>query len=352
MQLRTLWPFVLVLGCQPSSVPNQPKPTPPAASGAAQPGPTSTATASPGPTSAPGGDTGTTVTTMDAEPRVALERFDQKLSGPWLSRDGKLVALSNRYVRADTPPTLDPDRGRNHVLALVEVARDKTLSRVAYPAKPNDPNEVSAALAAAQAELGKRPWEPLEALTVETDPDWPVRVHGLGTSMPQLARGQGLTVQYHEPVLRVTDATGRQLFTKKVPHWSNPPASVGGDRCTIYSDLAQAWVDRARGVLAVEVGYSAHPRQCQFSSALHVIRLPAGKPVPAPKPKPARPTKGTPTKGAHCTVTDSNGPLPGGKRETRGCGPGESCLCESRAGYSCSGTCQPSSSVGIIGGGR
>lgn len=53
---------------------------------------------------------------------------------------------------------------------------------------------------------------------------------------------------------------------------------------------------------------------------------------------------GTPAPGAaSCTVSDDNGPLPGGKRVTTGCDPNEVCVCEAQAGYSCRGHCAPAS---------
>jgi hypothetical protein len=46
-----------------------------------------------------------------------------------------------------------------------------------------------------------------------------------------------------------------------------------------------------------------------------------------------------PPNGAACSVTDDNGPLPGGRQITHGCAPNELCVCEVQAGYSCSGRC-------------
>jgi hypothetical protein len=43
--------------------------------------------------------------------------------------------------------------------------------------------------------------------------------------------------------------------------------------------------------------------------------------------------------GAACTVTDSNGPEPGGTR-TDSCPEGQSCFCDRAGGYACAGTCR------------
>lgn len=50
---------------------------------------------------------------------------------------------------------------------------------------------------------------------------------------------------------------------------------------------------------------------------------------------------GTPPPGAAaCTVTDANGPLPGGEGAS-GCAENEVCVCEVQAGYGCRGRCAP-----------
>jgi hypothetical protein len=57
-------------------------------------------------------------------------------------------------------------------------------------------------------------------------------------------------------------------------------------------------------------------------------------PLAATKPEASREA------GQKCTVTDSNGPLEGGELVTQGCSAGQSCVCTTQAGYSCSGTCR------------
>ncbi len=253
MQIRALGACVLLAACQPTVPQTHPEPEQPPASRAA-----------------------TTVTNLDkAHPQAALQRFEQQMQAPLVSKDGSLVALSNRFVRTDTPPAKARDLKRNHVLAIVDVTKDRTTSRVAYPLSPDDSTAVSAALAKAQALLAKHEWEPLKALTIVADEQWPARTHGLGTTMPQMAGGAGLTVQFHEPELLVRGPKGQQILTAKLASWSTPPGGSHG--CLVHTDLAQAWASRRHGVLAVEVAFSASPHHCDFAPALHVVRFGGSK---------------------------------------------------------------------------
>jgi hypothetical protein len=47
-----------------------------------------------------------------------------------------------------------------------------------------------------------------------------------------------------------------------------------------------------------------------------------------------------PTTDKPCSISDSNGPLPGGTSSATGCAPDEYCHCNAQAGYSCSGFCR------------
>jgi hypothetical protein len=53
-----------------------------------------------------------------------------------------------------------------------------------------------------------------------------------------------------------------------------------------------------------------------------------------------------PTTDKRCSVSDSNGPLPGGTSNTTGCAPNEYCHCDAQAGYSCSGFCRKRAAAG------
>jgi hypothetical protein len=270
MQLKALGACALLAACQPSVPQAHPAPgEAPAGTASGRYGPSSEARSV-----NPDAGTETTVQRLDeAEPQEALRRFEQELHTPLVSRDGKLVALSNRFVRVDGPPSMTPHMRRNHVIAIVDVALDKATSRVATPPSLTDAEAVRTALAQARALLAKHEWEPLTALTMGADTQWPARVHGLGTTMPQWGRGEGLTVQFHEPNLRLIGPKGQQLFEAKLLAWSNTPTS--GQGCLIYTDLLQAWVSRRHRVLAVELAFSASPHHCDFAPALHVIRFPA-----------------------------------------------------------------------------
>jgi hypothetical protein len=64
---------------------------------------------------------------------------------------------------------------------------------------------------------------------------------------------------------------------------------------------------------------------------------------PTPPPTKTQPglvgVEGRESGGAASTVTDSNGPEPGGTR-TDSCPEGQHCVCDRAGGYSCAGTCQ------------
>ncbi|MBW2453708.1 MAG: hypothetical protein JRI68_04320 [Deltaproteobacteria bacterium] len=259
MSHRALWAWALLVACQPSVPTDHPE------SGQG-PG---------GATEAGGAEIDTTVTSAGSlPPREALARFEQDLGPPQLSHDGSLLALSNRFVRADTPPSSHHDLRRNHVLAIVQVAHDKTVSQVDFPS-PSDGRAVREALADAQALLDEHQWEPLQPLTMEPDEAWPLRTRGVAKTLPQRGRGEDLLVQFHEPKLIVTGPAGRPIHEVELPDWSKPPGGIGSDPCTIYADLVQAWVSRQHRVLVVEVAYSADPQSCRFAPALHVLPLPA-----------------------------------------------------------------------------
>ncbi len=72
----------------------------------------------------------------------------------------------------------------------------------------------------------------------------------------------------------------------------------------------------------------------------------APEPTTEPEPTKTKPglvgTDGGEPAGASCTITDSNGPEPGGTR-TASCPEGQQCVCDRAGGYSCAGTCRPSS---------
>ncbi|MCA9641947.1 MAG: hypothetical protein H6718_11450 [Polyangiaceae bacterium] len=68
---------------------------------------------------------------------------------------------------------------------------------------------------------------------------------------------------------------------------------------------------------------------------------PSSDPEPEPEPEGQLTGVGEVGSGSgkRCSVKDDNGPLPGGNITASGCDAGETCRCESQAGYSCSGVC-------------
>jgi hypothetical protein len=166
---------------------------------------------------------------------------------PAVSDDGTTIAVANDVslgARGDSRVQLD----------LIDVARDETVRRI-----------------------------------VVFDPDFPMARSGepkarrvLGeTSWVKLSSGDGLSLEYREPVLVVRDVTtGRELLRKAEPRWSEK----AGPRCPGCADcpaplanVTQVWSDHARGLLLVAVGFLGGSDLCwEPSDEYHVVRLPPG----------------------------------------------------------------------------
>ncbi|MFO0756368.1 MAG: hypothetical protein U0359_07750 [Byssovorax sp.] len=195
---------------------------------------------------------------------LAQERqaFEARLASPLLSSDGKTILLGPRVI---------DDGASIAYLTLLDIDRDREARAITAGAA--DPPDVQRArLAEARALLDTLGGSPLVAYETSADPTGRERVHGLGSSLPMAATGEGLRVRFHEPTLIADEPAGRAIFTRAFPAWSQR-GPVAGERCLAYADLRRVWGRRSLGVLLVEIGYSASPHFCTFAPALHPVRI-------------------------------------------------------------------------------
>ncbi len=166
---------------------------------------------------------------------------------PAVSDDGTTIAVANDVslgARGDSRVQLD----------LIDVARDETVRRIVvfdpdYPmARSGEPK--------ARRVLGERSWV-------------------------KLASGDGLSLEYREPVLVVREVTtGLELLRKAEPRWSQK----AGPRCPGCADcpaqlanVTQVWSDHARGLLLVAVSFLGGSDLCwEPPDEDHVVRLSPG----------------------------------------------------------------------------
>jgi hypothetical protein len=193
---------------------------------------------------------------------------------PAVSDDGTTIAVANDVslgARGDSRVELD----------LLDVARDEVVRRIIvfdpdYPmARSGEPK--------ARRVLAERSWVKLSAAVVEEDPGSPVRQGGVGAALrSNRASGDGLSLEYREPVLVVRDAaTGAELLRTAEPRWSEKP----GPRCPGCGDcpaplanVTQVWSDRAHGLLLVAVGFFGGSDLCwEPPDEYHVVRVPVGR---------------------------------------------------------------------------
>ncbi len=192
---------------------------------------------------------------------------------PAVSDDGTTIAVANDVslgARDESRVQLD----------LIDAARDEVVRRIIvfdpdFPmARSGEPK--------ARRVLAERSWVKLSAAVVEEDPGSPVRRGGVGAALrSNRASGDGLSLEYREPVLVVRDATtGVELLRKAEPRWSEKP----GPRCPGCGDcpaplanVTQVWSDRAHGLLLVAVGFFGGSDVCwEPPEEYHVVRVPPG----------------------------------------------------------------------------
>jgi hypothetical protein len=206
-----------------------------------------------------------------ALPRVnELAALHERLDVPLVSTDAALVALSFQFPTEEKQSS-DPQAVRQRILTIVDVSSGKTVHQVELPESADDAVEQERALAA-EVLLDGHDWLPLAPYEATADPEWPPRKHPLGATSPSQAEGEGLVVQFHEPVLSIEIAGGRSLYRKRFPGWSTPPTWVN-PACWIFAELGRVFGSRALGVVVLQIDYSGSPHHCGWDPVTHVIRF-------------------------------------------------------------------------------
>jgi hypothetical protein len=189
-----------------------------------------------------------------------------------IADDGRTVAAANHFSLGA--------RGEERLLLdLIDVATDRLVRRVIV-SDPDHPESDAAGEATARGVLGERHWSKLADYEVEEDPGAPIRQGGMSEPFRRSrASGEGLKVEYWEPVLVVHDTvTGVEILRRTERTWSKS----GGPRCPGCGDcpaplasLTYVGGDRARHVLLVGVGFLGGNDVCwEPSDEFHVVVLP------------------------------------------------------------------------------
>lgn len=179
---------------------------------------------------------------------------------PAITDDGRKVAFAKTDL---TGPRVTP----YFAVATKDVAHDRAgplyvIHGGEDPEKPGHDERVASALRA----LGREKWRPLAQYDVHEDPGAPERQGGLGSPFrANMAEGEGLTVRYHEPLLTITDETGREIFHRNMPTYSR----TGGMLCKGCVDcppwlahMGNVHGARAKRVLLVEIDYRGGTDVC------------------------------------------------------------------------------------------
>jgi hypothetical protein len=206
-----------------------------------------------------------------ADPAPAPARFKQL---PAMSDDGKFVAV--------TITVSDGARGNDNLkIAIIDVDADRIVESVVIidPAHPKKRGRAKRE-AEAQAMLARRVWRSMGVLDLRDDPKASERKGPVGGPfVAQMAVGQGLRVNYREPMLTVreTGAKGRELVRRKARElsFSKRDPCRGCDCPAPFASIANAAVDMAARVLLLEIQYDGGSDVCwEPDDSFHVIRLP------------------------------------------------------------------------------
>ena len=189
---------------------------------------------------------------------------------PAISDDGNLVAIA--------VSTSDGERGNDNLkLAIIDADADRIVEAVVIvdASRPKRPGRAKRQ-AEAEAVLARRAWRPLRKLDLRDDPRAPARKGPVGGPFQaDMAVGEGLRVTYREPTLTVRESgpKGRELLRRAARELSVKGRSDG---CPApFASLATAAVDRAAGILLLEIKYDGGSDPCpEPSETFHVIRLP------------------------------------------------------------------------------
>jgi hypothetical protein len=186
--------------------------------------------------------------------------------------DGKTVAIANHF-------SLAPRGDERLLLDLIDVATDRLVRRVIV-SDPDHFDSNAGGEAKARRVLAERHWSKLTTYDVEEDPGAPVRQGGLGAPLrANRASGEGLAIEYREPVLVVRDAaTGAEILRRTERTWSKS----GGSRCpgcgycpAPLANLDDVRGDRTRHVLLVGIAFQGGTDICwEPPDEAHVVVLP------------------------------------------------------------------------------
>ncbi|MEP7122151.1 MAG: hypothetical protein ABJE95_14625 [Byssovorax sp.] len=196
--------------------------------------------------------------------QVELDAIEQRGSTPLLSADGKFILQTGSSTSDDVP-------GRWTWLSVMDIT-GATKGRSVSALGDGDVVIKRARLAEMRAILDERVWSPMTTYEMAEDTTVQPRLHGLGMSQPMVGHGEGLTVMFHEPVLIVSDESGRELVRRSYPAWS-PRIYRFGHYCSMLTDLVNVSGSRARGLLLVSIHSSGSPEFCVSTGDMQVVRF-------------------------------------------------------------------------------
>ena len=190
---------------------------------------------------------------------------------PAVSEDGRRVAIASRVS--------DGARGSDNLaLVILEVDGDHVAERleIVDPNHPERPGRRQREDAANQLLAAAR-WVSLVKYEVEENPAAPERQGGLGSPFrANVAKGEGLIVDYREPLLVVRDGP-HELVRRAMPTFSKH----GGAHCKgcvvcppPLANAAAVYGSRSRNVLVIEIEYRGGTDLCwEPDQTLHAVRL-------------------------------------------------------------------------------
>ena len=249
--MRRLAPLLcsLALACSKPAVP-----APPATAQSAAP--VVAASSAPSAKGLVADDSGAADDAADPGRRTTLEDL------PAVSADGKRVAFARSVS--------DGARARtNLALVILDVDGDRQRDSVVIddPSDPERPGREQRVAAASRLLAADR-WSPLVALHVEENAKAPERQGMMITLRANVAVGEGLVVDYREPLLVIREGS-RELVHRVAPTFS------GNTRCPVLANTEAAWGHRALGVLLIEVEYRGGTDLCwEPDQTFHAVRLP------------------------------------------------------------------------------
>jgi hypothetical protein len=195
---------------------------------------------------------------------------------PAIADDGSMVAVAHE----------GGGQGQELLLLdLIQVATDQTAHRVIVD-DPSHPDSRTGAEAKARRLLGDQRWLSLTQYATEQDPKAPLRKGGVGEAFRNnRSSGEGLTIEYREPVLVVRDATaGREILRRSETAWSGRVGEpcIGCVMCPApLANDGAVWGDRSRRVLLVRIDYQVGSDTCPEPPAtFHIVQLPAAASAP------------------------------------------------------------------------